>query len=128
MVHAANGLCALSRSLSKTGASVPGDSLITHSTSVVAIWLGSRASRCSLISRAFSIAITAWAAKGSEPVRFPCLMKCSHLSAEDGQNSQEVLGLCAEQPTSPSGHRLEIDEKARGTEPVPISVLIPFIQ
>jgi hypothetical protein len=41
---------------------LPGEALITSSTSAVAVCC-SKASRCSSINRAFSIAITAWAAK-----------------------------------------------------------------
>ena len=49
---------------SNTGFRSPGDALITCNTSAVAVCCSS-ASRCSVISRAFSIAITAWAAKFS---------------------------------------------------------------
>jgi putative ABC transport system substrate-binding protein len=45
-----------------TGSSSPGDELMTLNTSDVAVWRSSD-SRSSLSSRAFSIAITAWAAK-----------------------------------------------------------------
>ena len=55
-------LCAFSRIASNTGARLPGEALMTCNTSAVAVCCSS-ASRCSVISRAFSIAITAWAAK-----------------------------------------------------------------
>ena len=55
-------LCAFSSIASNTGARLPGEALITCNTSAVAVCCSS-ASRCSVISRAFSIAITAWAAK-----------------------------------------------------------------
>ena len=57
-------LCAFSRIASNTGARSPGEALITCSTSAVAVCCSS-ASRCSAISRALCIAITAWAAKFS---------------------------------------------------------------
>ena len=53
---------AFSSIASNTGARLPGEALITCSTSAVAVCCSS-ASRCSVISRAFSIAITAWSAK-----------------------------------------------------------------
>jgi hypothetical protein len=53
---------AFSSIASNTGARLPGDALITCNTSAVAVCCSS-ASRCSVISRAFSIAITACAAK-----------------------------------------------------------------
>ena len=55
---------AFSSIASNTGARLPGEALITCNTSAVAVCCSS-ASRCSVISRAFSIAITAWAAKFS---------------------------------------------------------------
>jgi hypothetical protein len=55
-------LWAFSRIASKTGVRSPGDELMTCSTSAVAVCC-SKASRVSVISRAFSIAITACAAK-----------------------------------------------------------------
>ena len=54
----------LSSIASNTGARSPGEALITCSTSAVAVCCSS-ASRCSVSSRAFSIAITACAAKFS---------------------------------------------------------------
>ena len=53
---------AFSNIASNTGAKLPGEALMTCNTSAVAVCCSS-ASRCSVISRAFSIAITAWAAK-----------------------------------------------------------------
>ena len=50
--------CAFSSIASNTGARLPGEALITCNTSAVAVCCSS-ASRCSVISRAFSIAITA---------------------------------------------------------------------
>ena len=55
---------AFSSIASNTGARLPGEALITCNTSAVAVCC-SNASRCSVSSRAFSIAITAWAAKFS---------------------------------------------------------------
>jgi hypothetical protein len=55
-------LCAFSKIASKTGARSPGEELMTPSTSAVAICC-SRASRVSVKRRAFSIAMTACAAK-----------------------------------------------------------------
>ena len=55
-------LCAFSRIASNTGARSPGEELMTCSTSAVAVCCSS-ASRVSVISRAFSIAMTACAAK-----------------------------------------------------------------
>ena len=55
---------AFSSIASNTGARLPGEALMTCNTSAVAVCCSS-ASRCSVISRAFSIAITAWAAKFS---------------------------------------------------------------
>jgi hypothetical protein len=54
--------CALSNIASNTGARSPGEELMTCNTSAVAVCC-SNASRVSLISRAFSIAMTACAAK-----------------------------------------------------------------
>ena len=53
---------AFSKIASNTGARSPGEELITCMTSAVAVCC-SRASRVSVMSRAFSIAITACAAK-----------------------------------------------------------------
>jgi len=53
---------AFSSIASNTGARSPGDELMTCNTSAVAVCC-SRASRVSVRSRAFSIAMTAWAAK-----------------------------------------------------------------
>ena len=53
---------ALSNTASNTGRRSPGERLMTCSTSAVAVCYSS-ASCCSVNSRAFSIAITAWAAK-----------------------------------------------------------------
>jgi hypothetical protein len=55
---------AFSNIASNTGVRSPGDELMTCNTSAVAV-CGSKASRVSVMSRAFSIAITAWAAKFS---------------------------------------------------------------
>src|SRR6516165_9764213 len=55
-------LCALSRIASNTGARSPGDELMTPNTSAVAVCCSS-ASRVSVKRRAFSIAMTACAAK-----------------------------------------------------------------
>ena len=53
---------AFSSIASNTGARSPGEALMTCNTSAVAVCCSS-ASRVSVSSRAFSIAITAWAAK-----------------------------------------------------------------
>ena len=58
----AQRLCAFSSIASNTGARSPGEELMTCNTSAVAVCC-SKASRVSVISRAFSIAITACAAK-----------------------------------------------------------------
>ena len=63
-IAAPHSVCALSRIASNTGVRSPGFALITCNTSAVAVCCSS-ASCCSVISRAFSIAITAWAAKFS---------------------------------------------------------------
>ena len=55
-------LCAFSRIASNTGARSPGDELMTCNTSAVAVCCSS-ASRVSVSSRVFSIAMTAWSAK-----------------------------------------------------------------
>ncbi len=55
-------LCAFSSIASNTGARSPGEELMTCNTSAVAVCCSS-ASRVSVISRAFSIAMTACAAK-----------------------------------------------------------------
>ena len=61
---ASHSRIAFSSIASNTGARLPGEALITCNTSAVAVCCSS-ASRCSVSSRAFSIAITAWAAKFS---------------------------------------------------------------
>ena len=69
--------CAFSSIASNTGVRLPGEALITCNTSAVAVCCSS-ASRCSVISRAFSIAITAWAAKFSS--RAICLSENARTS------------------------------------------------
>jgi hypothetical protein len=59
---ASHSRVALSSMASNTGARSPGEELMTPNTSAVAVCC-SRASRVSVMSRAFSIAITACAAK-----------------------------------------------------------------
>jgi hypothetical protein len=55
-------VCAFSNIVSNTGARSPGEELMTCNTSAVAVCC-SNASRVSVMSRAFSIAMTACAAK-----------------------------------------------------------------
>ena len=59
---------ALSSIASKTGPRSPGEELMTCNTSAVAVCC-SKASRVSVINRAFSIAITACAAKDRSPLQ-----------------------------------------------------------
>jgi hypothetical protein len=55
-------VCAFSNIASNTGVRSPGEELMTCNTSAVAVCC-SKASRVSVKSRAFSIAMTAWPAK-----------------------------------------------------------------
>jgi len=98
---------ALSSIASKTGPRSPGDELITWRTSAVAVcW--SRASRVSAMSRAFSIAMTAWSAKILS--RLICLSVNDRVSrlimviAPIGSPSRSI-GTDAE-PHSPASMRL----------------------
>ena len=59
---ASHSVCAPSNIASNTGPRSPGDEFMTPRTSAVAVCC-SKASRVSVIRRAFSIAMTAWAAK-----------------------------------------------------------------
>ena len=68
---------ALSNTASNTGFRSPGEALMTCNTSAVAVCCSS-ASCCSLINRAFSIVITAWAAKFSS--RAICLSENARTS------------------------------------------------
>ena len=84
---ARTGACAFSSIASNTGARSPGEELMTCSTSAVAVCC-SNASRVSVMSRAFSIAMTACAAKFCNSAI--CL-------SENGRTSLASDAICAEQ-------------------------------
>ena len=69
---ASQSVCAFSKIASNTGVRSPGEELMTCSTSAVAVCCSS-ASRVSVMRRAFSIAITACAAKFCSSA-IPCLV------------------------------------------------------
>ncbi len=85
---ASHNVCAFSKIASNTGARSPGDELMTCKTSAVAVCC-SNASRVSVNSRAFSIAMTACAAKfSSSAISFSVNGRTSFRA--DGNHTEEL--------------------------------------
>ena len=78
---ASHSRIAFSSIASNTGARSPGEELMTCNTSAVAVCC-SKASRVSVMSRAFSIAITAWSAKVRHQLDLPLGERLDPLAGE----------------------------------------------